>query len=221
LLLCGGRLRYNTADIAVAGMEFAFVPLGAFNRKIEREERGAMMKRIKKYAKDRAGFSFSELMIVMAMVAVLSAIAVPSILRGLPEKRLKAAARNLYADMQRARLLAVKQNKSIKVIFDTAVSPGYYYFDDNGNAKWDTGEFRRNLSDQGGVDYGSGKAAKKWDGNPFTSLATNITFKFKGTADQGTTYLHNQGKDVCYAVTTTEFGNIKIRRFNGTSWDEK
>lgn len=172
------------------------------------------------WLKDETGFSLLELMIVIAIIGILSAIAAPSFLRSLPEKRLKSAARNLYADMQRARLLAVRKNKKIRVIFVTAVSPGYYYFDENANSKFDAGEFRRNLSDYSGVDYGRGKILKRWDGETFLNLATNISFMAKGTANSGTTYLHNQNKDVCYAVTTTDYGNIKTRRFNGVSWDK-
>ncbi len=172
------------------------------------------------WLKDETGFSLVELMIVIAIIGILSVIAAPSFLRSLPEKRLKAAARNLYADMQRARLLAVRKNKKIRVIFVTAVSPGYYYFDENGNSKLDAAEFQRNLSDYSGIDYGSGKAVKKWDGETFSKLATSVSFMAKGTANSGTTYLHNQNKDVCYAVTTTDYGNIKIRRFNGVFWDK-
>lgn len=170
---------------------------------------------------DEIGFSFVELMVVIAMIGVLSAIAAPSFLRSLPEKRLKAAARNLYADMHRARLRAVREHKKIRAMFVKSVRPGYYYFDENENSKFDAGEFRQNLSDYSGVDYGKGKVLKRWDGETFTSLATNISFMAKGTANQGTTYLHNQNEDVCYAVTTTRYGTITIRRFNGTDWDEK
>jgi len=165
------------------------------------------------------GFSFVELMVVVALISMLSAIALPSLLRGLPEKRLKAAARNLYADMQRARLLAVKKGKKVPVKFITSISPGYYYFDENDNKKWDTGEYRRDLLDYGGIDYGRGKVTKRWDNETFTALATNITFGATGTANQGTTYFDNQNHDVCYAVTTTVYGMVKIRRFNGSSWD--
>lgn len=174
-----------------------------------------------RWLKDEAGFSFVELMVVIAMIGVLSAIAAPSFLRSLPEKRLKAAARNLYADMHRARLRAVREHKKIRAMFVKSVRPGYYYFDENENSKFDAGEFRQNLSDYSGVDYGKGKVLKRWDGETFTSLATNISFMAKGTANQGTTYLHNQNEDVCYAVTTTRYGTITIRRFNGTDWDEK
>jgi prepilin-type N-terminal cleavage/methylation domain-containing protein len=167
-----------------------------------------------------AGFSFVELMVVIALIGILSAISLPSFLRTLPEKRLKNAARNLYADMQKARLLAVRKNKKVPVKFITSVSPGYYYFDDNDNKKWDSWEFKRNLSEYGGIDYGRGKVIKRWDNESFTALATNITFGVTGTANQGTTYLHNQNQDVCYSITTTAYGTVKVRRFNGTSWDK-
>ncbi|WP_417913953.1 GspH/FimT family pseudopilin [Candidatus Electronema sp. JM] len=165
------------------------------------------------------GFSFVELMVVIALISALSAIGLPSFLSGLPEQRLKSAARTLYADMQRARLLAVKNNAESRVKFVTSAQPGYYYFDDNDNKKWDAGEFKRELAEYSGVNYGRGKVVKRWDKENFTALATNITFGKTGTANPGTTYLDDQNHDVCYAVTTTTYGMVKIRRFNGVSWD--
>ncbi len=161
-----------------------------------------------------------ELMVVIALIGILSVVAAPNLLRGLPEKRLKAAARTLYADMQRARMLSVRSNKKVPVKFITFVRPGYYYFDLNDNKKWDAGEFRRELAEYAGVDYGRGRVAKRWDGESFTELATNITFGVTGTANQGTTYLDSQNHDVCYTVTTTSYGSVKIRRFNGSTWDK-
>ncbi|RWX45043.1 prepilin-type N-terminal cleavage/methylation domain-containing protein, partial [Candidatus Electrothrix marina] len=109
------------------------------------------------------GFSLVELMLVIALLGVLSVISVPGFLRNLPEKRLKNAARNLHADLQRARLWAVNENKKITVRFNEA--EGYYYIDDDlkgeaGYKVWDTNELRRNLTDYGGVVYGKGAAVK-------------------------------------------------------------
>ena len=47
-----------------------------------------------------AGFSFVELMAVLAVFGVLSVIATPSILGKLPEKRVKSAARNLFGQTE-------------------------------------------------------------------------------------------------------------------------
>lgn len=175
-----------------------------------------------KLRQGQAGFSLAELMVVIGLLAILSAIAAPSFLRSLPEQRLKNAARTLYADIQRARMLAANDNRKVSVRFNHSIRPGYYYFDDNRNGKWDPGEFRRNLSDYPGIDFGKGKAEKKWDGSTINSLFTHITFGRTGTTNnQGSTLLHNQNEDICYAVTTASYGFVKIRRFDGKEWDQK
>ncbi|MCI5194709.1 MAG: prepilin-type N-terminal cleavage/methylation domain-containing protein [Candidatus Electrothrix sp. AW5] len=170
------------------------------------------------------GFSFVELMVVIALIGILSAISLPSLLKGLPEKRLKAAARNVYADLQKARLLAVKKNKKITVRFNE--SDRYYYFDEDkkgtaGYKEWNPDEIRGNLADYGDVIYGKGGAVKKWYNSVITNVASNhgIVFKPTGGAENDSVYLQYPGHDVCYAITTTIYGAVKIRRFNGVSWD--
>ncbi len=171
-----------------------------------------------------AGFSLVELLVVIAVIGVLSAVSLPSLLRSLPEKHLKAAARILYADLQRARLLAVKENRSARVRFQAEAVADYYYFDDNNSKDWNAGESRRNVSEQGDVRYGCGSAKKNWNGDeiPFSGLPQDqrVTFSSVGTCDSRSMYLHSRSGKVCYAVTTTDYGMVKIRRFNGVSWDK-
>lgn len=188
------------------------------------KERDAMTGTIKKYARDRAGFSFSELMVVIALVGVLSAIALPNLLRSLPEKRLKGAARNLYADLQKARLQAVKENRNLPVVFDAAGKS--YYFDANSDGAFSAGEFKRELTEYGDVSYGCGtvtdwnKAAAPSSGVTGTG---KITFTKTGTADtdgvplgtEGIIYLGSSNVNVCYAVGVTNFGSVKIKRQQG------
>ncbi|MCI5135937.1 MAG: prepilin-type N-terminal cleavage/methylation domain-containing protein, partial [Candidatus Electrothrix sp. AW2] len=47
---------------------------------------------INKNTSNSNGFSFVELMVVIALIGLLSAIGLPSLLRSLPEKRLQNAA---------------------------------------------------------------------------------------------------------------------------------
>ena len=196
-----------------------------------------MTRRIRHYARDKAGFSLSELMVVIAIIGILSAIALPSLLGGLPEKKQKNAAIALYSDLQRARLTAVKENRSQSVQFSTA-DGGYYYFATDGSTGWSASEFRRNLRDYN-VSYGCSSVNKDWndnaptdskikfveDGSPpvehgvvFTSIGNAAISGLPSSITEGIIYIGRPGSNICYAVGVGSFGAVKVRRFDGSSW---
>jgi prepilin-type N-terminal cleavage/methylation domain-containing protein len=69
---------------------------------------------IRKYS---PGFTLVELLIVMAVVSICLAIAMPDIATFSSGYKLRAAAREVASDLQFTRLLAVKENKAFRVIF--------------------------------------------------------------------------------------------------------
>lgn len=85
------------------------------------------------------GFTAMELIIVMAIVGILAAIAIPNMLAQMPKYRLKGAARQVMGDLMWARMQAVSQKNEFKVFF---VNNHEYKIldDDNNDGKMDSGE---------------------------------------------------------------------------------
>jgi prepilin-type N-terminal cleavage/methylation domain-containing protein len=66
--------------------------------------------KMRRILKTQTGVTLTELLVVLAVIAVSSAIAVPLFLVNLPHKRLKSAALDLITDMRLTRSLAVSNN---------------------------------------------------------------------------------------------------------------
>jgi len=58
-----------------------------------------------------------ELILVVAVMGIMAAIAIPSFMRFLPGMRLNGAARQVMGDLMDARMEAVKRNSEYKVFF--------------------------------------------------------------------------------------------------------
>ena len=74
-----------------------------------------------------SGFTLVELIITIAMIAVISAVALPNFLDWLPNHRLRSAAHDLFSNFQKAKLEAIKRNINTTVCFS---SGGYEIFVD-------------------------------------------------------------------------------------------
>ena len=85
-----------------------------------------------------------ELMVVIAMLAVLSALAIPSLVEWRNESKLKDAVSLLRGDMEMAKLRAVREDDFVAILFN---ANGYTVFVDDGAAA-DRGDWEIDPNEQ-------------------------------------------------------------------------
>lgn len=188
---------------------------------------------------NKKGFSFVEMMTVVAIISILVVIAGPAIANWLPNYRLKAAARDLYSNLQQAKLVAIQTNGECAVYFDTVIGryqivsggpdgvcngppDGYPPVPQNDDVLVN----HVGLSHYGsGVRYGNGNATLTVPGSsalPVTVSYANkwIRFNSKGMArEMGYAYLTNSD-GTAYAVGTPSFaGAIVLKKWFHNMWD--
>jgi type IV fimbrial biogenesis protein FimT len=76
--------------------------------------------------RNNAGFTIWELMIVIAIIAILSAIAVPNMIGWRERAKLRGVFENLRGDLQWAKIRAIRDHDLVAVVFE----PGRYEIND-------------------------------------------------------------------------------------------
>ena len=173
------------------------------------------------------GITFTEIIFTVAIMAVLAAVAVPSLQKWLPNIRLKGAARELYSNMQKAKMLAVKTNRKTAITFDPANNR--YQLCDNWNGACvgtvTTVDFN---NFENGIGYGHGNSTKQansagtpWPLSPDDEVSysnNRVIFNPNALGSAGYVYLDHQEGTTTYAVGSLSSGAIKLKRWMGGAW---
>ncbi len=73
-----------------------------------------------------------ELMVTIAIISILSIIAIPNIIAWVPKFRIGGASRDVLSILQKTRLQAVKDNTNYVLMFDTGNASYTAFLDDGG-----------------------------------------------------------------------------------------
>jgi type IV fimbrial biogenesis protein FimT len=144
-----------------------------------------------------SGFSMLELMITLAIIAIMSGVALPNFLAYIPKSRLNGAARMVMVDLMSARMKAVKSNKRTQVHF---IGGNQYRINDDADGN-------------GTVDNPEGDAILRdvQDNYPDVSLSANNDPVFfpRGTASPTMSVDLSNGSG-SKTVTISIAGRVKI-----------
>ena len=97
--------------------------------------------------KRESGFTLAQVLIVISIIAILSAAAVPGLVSWLPNYRLGVGARDVLSAMELARLTAVRENTAVAIRF-APINATYQLWVDNGEGGGVANDFTRNGSER-------------------------------------------------------------------------
>lgn len=177
--------------------------------------------------KKNKGFTLIEVLVAVAIIGLLSAIALPAFMQWLPNMRLKAAVRNVYGAAMTAKGEAIKRQVNCALTFNqpvptTSSSKNAYivYSDINNNFKFDDNDqiivkmeewpnsVMIDTSKGGGDGY---TFSNDSGGKPaIVFQPTTIPTKFGGGFSKGSVFLTNtKGRE--YNIVVSRSGNISIK----------
>lgn len=163
---------------------------------------GGIMHNLEKDREVASGFSLLELIVTIAIVGIIISIAIPAFSSWLPEYRLKSAVRDLYSNMQLAKLTAVRSNTKCRIRYSK--SPDQYSIE-----ALDKAIFLE--------DYGSGIRFEGPNGESFA--VSTITFNARGLSNAGYAYLSNSSNSSYYRISPLTSGVVRLQKWNGVSWE--
>ena len=164
--------------------------------------------------RNESGFTFAEVMTVIAIIAIISSVAIPGVIGWLPKYRLGSAAREILSTIEHARLTAVKQNVSVGLSFATG-NDTYRLWIDNGAGSGAADDAAENGDElvvkNGQIPSGIDMTAALFGAAPrFRFNGMGIPIYTDGSFGGGSIVLVNQRGD-SRTVVLTNGGNGRIQ----------
>jgi type IV fimbrial biogenesis protein FimT len=154
----------------------------------------------------KSGFTLMELMVVIAIISILSALAVPNLIKWRPKRQLSAATKEILSVMQYARSRALKENTRVGLLFDRANETYTVFFDNGAGANANNG-----TQDGDEPTVKSGRMPPGIDLKDTTLAADEVFFDSRGLLSNagGVVNLENS-LNVTKSISVIRTGNSRI-----------
>jgi type II secretory pathway pseudopilin PulG len=202
------------------------------------------LRRTSRASRVAGGFSLLELLIVVAIVIIIAATAIPSFLTAYYNTRLKSAVSDVSGFMQTARIRAARQNATYTIQYRPTGATEEAYLDLNNNQQWDLGEpeltFAPSVTPAAGAPTGAGGTPTPYVLVGDTAGVTYDNATTLGYSTRGLPCAYVPVGGICNtpaagyfvyyfkdrrttntgwgAVVVTRAGRTKTVVWNGTSW---
>ena len=169
--------------------------------------------------KSMRGFTIVELMMAMAITAILLVIAIPDLIKWKEEHEINGQAQKVYFDMKLAQATAIQSNNNVLVTFDSVKNFYKVHDDTNNNGIEDSKETVKTVNLENNIEFGYNLGLHDVDGNIVTSPiffegGNQVIFNSRGQNDSGGSIFLIHKNKVGY--TNDRMRSILLSRITGS-----